>query len=330
MESFAKIISGINKTFFVTNTPLSNTNKFCFRATCIYIVYLKNETVEVFSAVTPTNQPSSIKQCFVVSENVVKAKIAAALYERVHPNPNDIFVKIRMVGQKGVKTFANLDCEVEIENHSHFTWNNSGGFRTIYTIVLKHYTSDSVMVLIGQHVGAGMIHESVRFARLNAERKFGGFERSSPQKNDHAPAKTFKTLSDRFDSMSREESRGRRFGANSGTCGERLRQHQRTQRFAPRAPCAPRTHSSKPSKPAYACSVPGREPNMKDYVDFDMTDKHGNQVYPPLRTKEEEKRMNEQMDEELDEYFSKGRKVFSFRAGSSVDTNWRGNDWKEI
>jgi hypothetical protein len=327
MESFANIISGINKTFLVTNTPTSDVNTFRFGVTCIYVVYFKTETVDVFSAVTPANHPSEIKRCYITSENVVKAKIAAALYERVNPNPNGIFTKIRMVGQKGVKTFANFDSEVVIENHSHFTWNHLGRFRTIYAIVLKHYTSDNFLVLIGQHIGAATIHESIRFARLSSESKFSEVDMFASQTKDVLPTNKFETLSDRFDSISHKESRGQRYGVNSGACDERLRQHQRARRFGKNAPRAPH---NKTFKPKYACSVPGREPNLKDDVDFDMTDKHGKQVYPPIRTKEEEKKMIEQMDEELDEYFSKGRKVFSFRAGSSIDTNWRGNDWKEI
>lgn len=52
-----------------------------------------------------------------------------------------------------------------------------------------------------------------------------------------------------------------------------------------------------------SCTEPGRKPNMSDNVDFDMTDKYGYPIYPPIRTKEEEKAMHDEMDRELEAYF---------------------------
>ena len=54
----------------------------------------------------------------------------------------------------------------------------------------------------------------------------------------------------------------------------------------------------------YRCSIPGRKPNLNDNVDFDMVDELGRQVYPPIRTEEEEAMMKAELDDELKQYFA--------------------------
>lgn len=290
MEAFTNVIAGINKTFFVTSDGYSN-GQTIFRMTCVYVLYLKDETVKIFSAVVPTNHHGKLKYCHQVVENIVKGKITTYLYGRFNPIYTNPAAKVTLIGQKGVKTFATFDSEIEIENHSHCTWRYLGGYKTTYTIILKHITGNNVIILIGHHVGSSSMGESVRLARQDAEEKYLEIE-AQYQK----PASTLPELPTRDDKC---KVRRQRFGSQP-TFERRLKYRQ--QRFGVNNSVS---SSTPKTQPKYRCSEKGREPNLKDEVDFDMADEQGRPIYPPIRTKGEEDYMKREMDDELDAYFGR-------------------------
>lgn len=167
MESFAHIIVGLNKSF-VKSTSIFH-GQHLVETTCIYVVYFRDRTVQIFNAMVSTDRKFDLKRCHYYAEEIVISKVISYLYENYRPNVKA--GKIRLIGQKDVKTYTRYDTEVDVENHSHYVYpKTNDGYTTRYVIVLKFKNTNNVQILIGKGV-ADQVGDSVRLARKDAESK---------------------------------------------------------------------------------------------------------------------------------------------------------------